>query len=1043
MNCLLRLCRLLFTAAMLMVLVAPAHADTTISLFKSFAGNVNFVGAERTLRKASNTTDPCSIYSASDTTDVTLSGIPTTAKILSAQLYWAASGTTTDYAVVFEGKAVTAPASRQYKSATVGYDFFSGAYDITAEVTAKRNGKYTFSGLTVNNTSKWCDVQAVVGGWAMVVVYSLPSETFRVLNIYEGFQYIQYSSVSLSLSNFKIPPLTTQTGRVAHITWEGDATLSSTSSGEFLTFNGYSMSNSVNPPGNQFNSVSTIAGTDSASYGIDYDSYTVTSPVIQAGQTSATTVYRSDQDLVLLSAEIIAVPNTPVTDLGITISRDQAPTLGQTMVYTVNVTNYGPAAEPGTVQVVDNLPAQVSLVYAGGDGWTCAQAGQKVTCNYNTPLDVGASAPPLQLTVMVNAVTNSLSNTVTVSGSEFDNQMANNTATDTASVDVAPYVFTQSKCTKGVAFGSTGQCLFIDWKSVVAGDDIPVYITLVNSSGVPTAPSATLPTAVSMRFGMSCQNPVKGSSEFASFPDRSSLLPKCAESSATPSGAQWSLYRALVVDANQASISTPLTFNYFDVGRIKLFMQDSTGKTGASGPVVMRPYMLEMEVFKTAADGTRTDNPGASTATGAKFAAAGEPFTIRVGVRTRDKTTGTKYFAQNFGNETSPRSVNFDPNPSDGLSFADMVAQPDLEGSLNPFSLGRSSGTFNYPEVGIITVKATLAGNDYLGSGGINPATTNIGRFVPDHFNTKLEAPDSLGPILPCPADVPCSASSGMVYSGLPFATIVTAHDVDGNLLKNYRGAFSKALYMCGAGNQTLAPPNGGVCPALVFGAAAPDNSLRRDKKAAMVKDSGDIDFDNDDGTLSLSVDYKLANPYSIAGTATAGRQAPVLVYVRATDADGVSSLYGYNAARDLVEGQVVLVNARLQLPNLFGSELQYQPVNARVQYWNGTRWATSVGDSMVDVVNPALLRFTNCKKNLLSGGACKTAVLGATSTALRSISNGLARFLLKAPGGGNSGTTDYYLDPLLAPEWLPSTVGRATFGIYRNTPVTYIRELY
>ncbi|SFG63533.1 conserved repeat domain-containing protein [Duganella sp. CF458] len=1038
----MRLCRLLLLAVLCLGQAGPVRADTTISLFKSYAGNVNFVGAQRTLRKASNTTNPCTIYAANETTDATISGIPASAKILSAQLYWAASGSTTDYSVAFEGKTVSAPSSRQYKSATVGYDFFSGAYDITAEVTAKRNGKYTFSGLTINNAAKWCDVQAVVGGWAMVVVYSLPSETFRVLNIYEGFQYIQYSSVSLSLSNFKIPPLTTQTGRVAHITWEGDATLSSTSNGEFLTFNGYSMSNTVNPPGNQFNSVSTIAGTDSASYGIDYDSYTVSSPIIQSGQTSATTVYRSEQDLVLLSAEVIAVPNTPVTDLGITISRDQAPTLGQTMVYTVNVTNYGPAAEPGTVQVVDNLPSQVSLVYAGGDGWTCAQAGQKVTCNYNTPLDVGASAPPLQLTVMVNTVTNSLSNTVTVSGSEFDNQMSNNSATDTAAVEVAPYVFTQSKCTKGVAFGSAGQCLFIDWKSVVAGDDIPVFVTLVNASGVPTAQSTTLPTIVTMRFGMSCQNPAKASAEFASFPDRASLLPKCAENSATPSGTQWSAYRVLAVDANQASISSPLTFNYFDVGRIKLFMQDSSGKTGASGPVVMRPYMLEMEVFKTAADGTRTDNPGATTAAGAKFAAAGEPFTLRVGVRTRDKTSGTKYFAQNFGNEISPRSVYFNPNPSDGLSFADMVARPELEGSLNPFSLGRSSGTFNYPEVGIITVKATLAGNDYLGSGGIDPATTNIGRFVPDHFNTVLEASDSLGPILPCPADVPCSGSSGMVYSGLPFATTVSAHDVDGNLLKNYRGAFSKAVYLCGAGNQVLAPPSGGVCPALTFGAATPDNALRRDKKAAMVKDSGDLDFDNDDGTLALALDYKLANPYSINGPANSGRQAPSLIHVRATDADGVNSLYGYNAARELVEGKVVVANARLFLPNVFGSELQYLPVNALAQYWNGTRWATSAGDAMADVVNPGLLRFTNCKKNLLAGGACKTA-LGATATTLRSINMGLVRFLLKAPGAGNNGTTDYYLDPLLAPEWLPSTVGRATFGIYRNTPVTYLRELY
>lgn len=1032
--------RWLLLAALLLAM--PVRADTTIALFKSFAGNVNFVGLQKTLRKASNTTNACSIYAANETTEATLSGIPASAKILSAQLYWAASGTATDYAITFDGKAVTAPASRQYKSATVGYDFFSGAYDVTAEVTAKRNAKYSFSGLTIANSSKWCDVQGVVGGWAMIVVYSLPTETFRVLNIYEGFQYIQYSSVTLSLSNFEIPPLTTQTGRVAHITWEGDATLSSTPSGEFLTFNGYSMSNSVNPSGNQFNSASTIAGTDTASYGIDYDSYTVSSPVIQAGQTSATTVYRSEQDLVLLSAEVIAVPNTPVTDLGITIARDQAPTLGQTMLYTVNVTNYGPAAEPGTIQVVDNLPSQVSLVYAGGDGWSCVQAGQKVTCNYNIPLDVGASAPALLLTVMVNSVTSSLSNTVTVSGSEFDNQMANNTATDTAAVEVAPYVFTRSVCTKGVAFGTAGQCQFIDWKSVIAGDNVAVYITLVNGSGVPTAPSATLPTALSMRFGMSCHNPVKGTTEQASFPDLASLLPKCAENSATPSGSQWSAYRVLTVAANQASISVPLTFNYFDVGRVKLFMQDSSGKTGASGPVVMRPYMLEMDVYKTGANGTRINNPGATVATGAKFVAAGEPFTISVGVRTRDKVPGTKYFAKNFGNEILPRSIYFNPNPSGALSFADMVARPELEGSLNPFALGLSSGTFNYPEVGIITTKATLAGNDYLGSGGVDPVTTNIGRFVPDHFNTVLEPPDALGPILPCPADLPCSPVSGLVYSALPFSTTVTAHDVDGNLLKNYRGVFSKALYLCGALNQTLAAPSGGVCPALAFGANPPADGLRRDKKAATVKDSGDLDFDNDEGRLSLMLDYKMSNPYSMTGAAGAGRQAPALVYVRATDADGVSSLYGYNAARDLVEGEVVVANARLQLPNVFGSELQYLPVSARVQYWNATRWASSSGDSMVDVVNPALLRFTNCKKNLKSGSGCKT-VLGATSNALRSVNGGLARFLLKAPGAGNHGSTDYYIDPALGPEWLPSTPGRATFGIYRNTPVTYIRELY
>jgi uncharacterized repeat protein (TIGR01451 family) len=1042
-----------------------ANADTDITLFKSFAGNVNFVGAQRTLRKAANGTNACSVYAANETTSADLSGIPANAKILSAHLYWAASGSTTDYQVVFDGTTITAPAARQYQSGTVGYDFFSGAYDITAQVTAKRNATYTFSGLSIDNGNKWCNVEGVLGGWSMLVVYSLPTEIFRVLNIYEGFKYIQNSNISLTLSNFEVPPLTAgQTGRVAHITWEGDATLSGTSQQEYLTFNGYSLYNSANPNGNQFNSVSTISGTDSASYGIDFDAYTVSSPVIQAGQTSATTVYSSSQDLVLLSAEVIAVPNTPVSDLGITMSRDQALTLGQTALYTLSVKNYGPAADQGTVQVVDTLPAALSYVYGGGDGWSCSISGQKITCNYTQPLDVGATAPELMLTVMVNLPAGTVTNTATVDGAAFDNQMNNNTASDTTTIQIAPYVFTNGSCTHGVAFGTAGQCAFIDWRNAVAGDSLGFYVTLVNSTGVPTRASNTVNTTINMKFAMTCVNPLKGSSELASFPDTASFLPKCAESGATPT--TWTTLRQITIPSTKPSTAAAMSFTYYDVGRIKMFMQDDSAKTGGTGPVVMKPWKVDMEIYKNLATG-RYDNPAAQRATDPRFVSAGEQFTIRVGVRTRDKNNAP-YYAQNFGQETSPRDVDLvpdvaldpDSNANPKSPFAELINTPVLQGTLGAFSLGRSSGVFSYGEVGIIKASVALSGNDYLGTGSVTGSNANIGRFTPDHFNTVVEAASTTGNVMPCSAGLTnCPVgTAGMVYSRRQFVTTFTVYDAAGNLLKNYRGRFAKNLYVCAATDQLLAPPGGTVCPILTGTTPAPYGSLRDgsatadDTKGVLPIVDGtkfaNLSDPTKDSPIAATTNYLMANPWN--GVSSSGQTTPTLIYVRVTDSDGISSLFGANASRAIVEGSVVIVNGRVFVPNIFGSELQYLPVNVKAQYWSGQRWVNSDQDysNIVDVND---LSFANCRKNLLVNGSCKTSALGGVVStsppvipAVSAFNAGLGKFLMKAPGAGNSGTADYYFDSLLGwPLWLPTTVGRATFGVYRNSPVTYVRELY
>lgn len=1023
----------------LLALAGPASADTPIALFKSFAGNVNFVGTQATLRTAPNGTNACSVVAATATTSATLSGIPTGAKILSAQLYWAGSGSTKDYTVTFEGASVAAPTARQYAttfaSGGTNYDFFSGAADVTTQVQAKGNGTYRFADLTVNSGTPFCAVEAVLGGWALAVVYSLPTETFRVLNLYEGFQSVQNSSVTLTLSNFNIPPLIAgQTGRIAHITWEGDPTISG--GGENLSFNGTNMTDSLNPAGNQFNSVSNI-NNDSNSYGVDFDAYAVASPVIASGQTSAKTIYTSGQDLVLLNAEIIAVPNTPTADIAVTQSVDQALALGQTAVFTYNVSNNGPAADPGPITLTNTLPASVGYVQAGGDDWTCSVSGQSLTCKYNVLLDSGATASPLSVMVLVNtgASGDSITNTVAVSGTLFDNVGSNNSSSVAYPLTIPGYVFTNAICTKGVAFGANQPCKFLDWSAHIAGNpQNNIYITLLNTTGVPTPLSTTIDTLLPMKFALSCQNPLADNGTQATFPSTGVTLPLCAANSATPTS--WSASQTFTVKANSPTIATSMSLVYADAGKIKLFMSDnaSPSKAGASGPVVMKPAGFLMKIYRPASGSVaQLNNPAAADGSGAAFAHVGELFTIEISATTADASITV---AKNYGREISPKTVKLTQATAvdgSGKAFVELTDLPVLNGALNAFVKGVASGAnYSWDEVGILNLTPSMPGGDYLTAGNVLGTGTNVGRFIPDHFDTVVPQLMACSVKLGCPASV-----SGMVYSGQPFLVTVTARHSNGAALANYTGTFARAVALSGwdaAGSLAQQNP-----PATPTGSQLYEDDGSAKAAAALAA----ADFGAGVGTSSTS--YTLVTPYLYSKPQPQSWVAPTLVAVRAIDTDLVTSrrvaapVATPPDTSATVEGAEMIVSGRMLLANAYGSELLSMPIGATAQYWDGANWVISDTDS-VSVFSPATTVFSNCLKNLAGKCSGATSVVGVSSSTNVTLAAGRGSLRLKATGSNNTGSVDLMLT---SPSWLPSTVARAAFGVYRSGPVTYIREMY
>jgi uncharacterized repeat protein (TIGR01451 family)/LPXTG-motif cell wall-anchored protein len=132
------------------------------------------------------------------------------------------------------------------------------------------------------------------------------------------------------------------------------------------------------------------------------------------------------------SADPVAVP--PLVDLAITKSHTGEVAVGSPTTWTLEVANLGPTADPGPVTVVDTLPTGLAFVGATGDGWTCAAAGQEVTCTRAAGLALGATTTIALVTQVEAGAFPSVVNVATVSTPSEETDLTNNTASDSAAV---------------------------------------------------------------------------------------------------------------------------------------------------------------------------------------------------------------------------------------------------------------------------------------------------------------------------------------------------------------------------------------------------------------------------------------------------------------------------------------------------------------------------------------------------------------------------------------------------------------------------------
>jgi MSHA biogenesis protein MshQ len=411
-----------------------------------------------------------------------------------------------------------------------------------------------------------------------------------------------------------------------------------------------------------------------------------------------------------------------------------------------------------------------------------------------------------------------------------------------------------------------------------------------------------------------------------------------------------------------ANGEAPFTFSYADVGQITLVASKPAGGmlvgalNGTSNAFVVRPagFVLSNIRCSNYAAGACAitsianpgNNPGAASASGTAFMPAGAPFSATV--TAIDASGGA---TPNYGRESPPQ----------GATLTATLVQPvggNAPAIVNPsafaaFSGGSATGTtFAWPEVGIVTLRPSVAGGNYLGTGDVvGTASGNVGRFVPHHFDVTVT-----------PA---CGAFS---YAGQPFNTTITARNalVPPGTTVNYDGAaatpaFAKSVNLSDAGG----PTNGN------FGAGT------------SVPASAFV------GGMASA-----APSYDFTQKATAPRILPL----RAIDADGVSS-------SGFAEGSTLLRSGRLRLGTAFGSEKSALTMPVRAEYWSGSSWLLN-GDDSCTTVPATAIALSNRRDHKGSTGVAWSNTASAITLAA-----GLGTLTLGAPSPTASGTVDVALN--------------------------------
>ena len=512
-------------------------------------------------------------------------------------------------------------------------------------------------------------------------------------------------------------------------------------------------------------------------------------------------------------------------------------------------------------------------------------------------------------------------------------------------------------------------------------------------------------------------------------------------------------YTTVPLKFSTVNAEAPLSLNYSDVGQITLLARyniplgsglGSGNFMNGAGQFVVQPYNFTLSTIRCTTYGAGTcatslpspgNNPGATSAAGAAFIQAGEPFSATV--------TATNFLGAatpNYGQELAPPGVTLTANlvaPVGGDAAALNNAA-----AFGSFSGGVATGTtFNWPEVGIISLTPSVT--SYLGSGTVTGTPSgDVGRFIPNAFAVALNTPVfGTG----CSAGGFSYLGQPLVYTVAPVMT-VTALAAGGATTRNYTGAFLKLTNASLTGRTYTPTPSS---PTLNVSGLPPTTS-----------DPTINDLGTGQATLTFSAGTGLMFN---RGAAIAPFNANIALSLNVIDADGIAAVnpvtFGTGTGISFSTAATQYYG-RLALRDAVGSELLDLPMPLTTQYYLSTTQGFTTNSADSCTVAPQM-SIGNYQLNLAAGETCVRDTgnpggsgIGCAAPAApaqqyrANAATGNFNLIFAAPGAGNAGAATI---TAIAPSWLQfnwgSSVnpsGLASFGVFPGpTSRVHQREVY
>jgi uncharacterized repeat protein (TIGR01451 family) len=206
----------------------------------------------------------------------------------------------------------------------------------------------------------------------------------------------------------------------------------------------------------------------------------VSSTAASSGEVTNVAAVSSDDDFNVDNdvASDPTVVRLPRPDLAISKSHEGNFQAARQGTYTIEVANVSTERADGPTTVTDTLPAGMTYVSGGGNGWSCAPSGQIVSCDYANVIPGGEETSfPITVAVARSAEASILTNQVDLANAQ-DTAAVNNHAEDATLID-APTLIDTRLSAEGVLFS---------WKRGMDPKLLPwVSATLIDADGNPIA----------------------------------------------------------------------------------------------------------------------------------------------------------------------------------------------------------------------------------------------------------------------------------------------------------------------------------------------------------------------------------------------------------------------------------------------------------------------------------------------------------------------------------------------------------------------------